>query len=64
MIKCKEKLNSPNKSEENSKKQRTSARKRKWKLKQIFTNEARSTTRWINGDSCSLNVKRCRAKNM
>jgi len=32
MIKCKEKLNSSNKNEENSKNQRTSAGKRKWKL--------------------------------
>jgi len=41
--------------------QRTSAGKQKWKLKQICTNEARSTTRWINGYSWSLNVKWCRA---
>jgi len=36
MIKCKEKLNSPNKNEENSKKQRTNAGKRKWKLKKYL----------------------------
>jgi len=41
-----------------ARKKRTSVAKRKWNLKQICTNEARSTTRWINGDSCSLNVKR------
>jgi len=45
-----------------ARKKRTSAGKRKWNLKQICTNEARSTTRWINGDSCSLNVKRWRAQ--
>jgi len=45
MIECKEKLNSPNKNEENSKKQRTSSGKQKWNLKQICTNEARSTSR-------------------
>ena len=40
---------------------RTSVGKWKWNLKQIYTNEARSNTRWINGDSCSLNVKQWRA---
>ena len=45
MIKCKEELTSPNKNEENSKKKRTSVGKQKWNIKQICTNEARSTTR-------------------
>jgi len=43
MIKCKE-LNSTNKNAKNSRKQRTGAGKRKWNLKQIYTNEERSTT--------------------